>query len=166
MSDVQKISVNVSYLMDKSSKSEVNNIKESTNKLSWSNNYLGLKNRNVMLDKSSVKMFFLHTIKLIILFGAIGCGGPNYSKSRAEYMEENINKIKINMTKQELKNIFGEPDYYAPKVPFFYDGGSLEKAHDWTYIYPDNGFAHQIHFDPHTGRVIKSEKIGVGMGFL
>jgi hypothetical protein len=166
MSKIQKTSVTISDPMDKSSKSEVNNIKERTNKLSWSNNYLNLKDRNVMLDKLSVKILSLYAISLTILFGLVGCGGPNYSRSRAEYMEQNTNKIKVNMTKQELKNIFGEPDYYVPKVPFFYDSGSLEKADNWIYLYPDEGFAHQIHFAPHTGRVIKSEKIGVGMGFL
>jgi hypothetical protein len=163
MSKIQKTSVNISDPMNKSSRSDVNNIKDRASKLSWLNNYLDLKDRNVMLDKLSIKMLSLYAISLTILFG---CGGSNYSRSRAEYMEQNTNKIKVNMTKQELKNIFGEPDYYVPKVPFSYDSGSLGKADSWIYLYPDEGFAHQIHFAPHTGRVIKSEKIGVGMGFL
>jgi hypothetical protein len=165
MSGTQKISAKIFDSMDTPSKSEINGIKEKTNKLNWSNNYLNLKNGNVRLGKLSLKILSSYTISLIILFGVVGCG-PRFSKSRAEYMEQNISKIKINMTKQELKNTFGTPDYYAPKLPFFYDSGDLEKADNWIYLYPDDDFVHQIHFDPHTGRVTRSEKISPGMGFF
>jgi hypothetical protein len=110
-----------------------------------------------------MKKLFVFIITLIILFGVVRCDGPRSSKDRAEYMEQNIDKIKINMTKQELTNIFGKPDDYAPKIRFFYDDGGLEKASSWSYLYWDDDFSHQINFDPRTNRVIKSEKVSTGI---
>jgi hypothetical protein len=158
MNGTQKISTKIFDPMDTPSKSEINGTKEKTNKLSWSNNYLNSRDKNILLGTSTVRIFSMGTIICIVFFGLVGCNEHIYSKSQAEYMEKNVGKIEINMTKQEIKDIFGKPDYYAPKLPLFYDDGGLEKASSWLYLYPNDDFSHRINFDLRTGRVIKAEK--------
>jgi hypothetical protein len=105
----------------------------------------------------------MYTVNSIIFLGMVGCDGQRSSKDRAEYMEQNVGKIKINMTKKELISMFGKPDDYAPKIRFFYDDRGLEKASSWSYLYWDDDFSHQINFAPHTNKVIKSEKVSTGL---
>jgi hypothetical protein len=110
-----------------------------------------------------MKKLFACIIASIVFLGVVRCDGQRSSKDRAEYMEQNVDKIKINMTKQELINMFGKPDDYAPKIRFFYDDGGLEKASSWSYLYWDDDFSYQINFDSHTNRVIKSKKVSTGL---
>lgn len=105
-------------------------------------------------------------ISLMLFGGLTFCSGPRVSITRAKNIERNIDKIKIGMTKQELKDLLGRPDYYALKPPFFYDNRELEKASSWSYLYWDDDFSHRIDFDPQTGRVIKSEQVSTGVGFF
>lgn len=113
-----------------------------------------------------MKALLKYFIAAIFLFGVIGCSQPRFSESRAKYMEQNTNKIKVNMTKQDLRDTLGKPDYYDPKASFSYDEKGLEKANSWLYFYPDDHFSHQIDFDPHTGKVISSKKVSTPTGFL
>jgi hypothetical protein len=114
-----------------------------------------------------VRVLSAGVIISVLLFGGLTfCGGPRISKVRAENMERNVNKIKIGMPKKELKDLLGKPDDYTPKLPFFYDDRGLERASNWSYLYWDDDFSHQIDFDSNTGRVTKSEKVSTGIGIF
>jgi hypothetical protein len=116
-------------------------------------------------NASIFKIFFAVSIISVLLFGGMTFySWPRFSKNRAENMEQNINKISVGMTKQQMKDLFGKPDDYTPKLPFFgYDNG-VERASYWLYLYLDDDFSHQIEFDPTTGLVTKSEKVSTGIG--
>jgi hypothetical protein len=128
--------------------------------LSQNNNHLISKNGNLW-GISPIKTFTVCTAAIIV-FGVFGCDRSRFSENRAKYMEQNINKIKIGMTKQELKSVLGEPDDYIPKSNSFNAGGS-EKATVWLYLYPDDHMSHHIEFDNRTDKIIKSKKESTGL---
>lgn len=105
-----------------------------------------------------MKRLFPYIAMIVIFFVLTRCDVQMYSESRAKYMEKNVDKIKINMTKQELRDMFGRPDDYEGRALFLYDERGLEKATSWLYLYLNNDLAHRIDFDLHTNRVIKAEK--------
>jgi hypothetical protein len=158
MSGTQKISTKIFDPIGTPSQSEIDSIKENESKLIWLNNCPNSKDTNIILGVSAIRIFSICTIIFTAFFGLVGCNEHMYSRNQAEYMEKNADKIKINMTKKELKDMFGKPDSYAPKIRFFYDDEGLEKASSWLYLYPDGDCSHRVDFDPLTGRVIKAEK--------
>lgn len=113
-----------------------------------------------------IRVFSAGVIISLMLFGGLTfCNGPRFSVTRAENMERSIDKIRVGMTKQELKNLLGRPDTYSSRSSFFYDDRELEKASSWAYLYWDDDYSHQIDFDPQTNKVIKSEKVSIGLMF-
>jgi hypothetical protein len=84
--------------------------------------------------------------------------GPHYNRVQAEYLEQNVGKIKVGMTRQEIRKLFGKPHEYSRQSFFLYNDGELERARSWFYLYPDDDFSRQVDFDS-TGKVIGSEKV-------
>jgi hypothetical protein len=132
------------------------------NEFKKTKNMFGQTGKKV-LSISFTKTFSIYVVIAIFFFGLTRYCDPPFDKNRAGYMEQNTDKIKIGMTKQELKALLGKPNDYAPKLRFFYDDEGLEKATSWLYLYPDDHMSHHIEFDASTGRIIKSEKESTGL---
>jgi hypothetical protein len=111
-----------------------------------------------------MKILPLYVVMTILFFGLTGCE-PRFDEKRAKYMEQNVDKIKADMTKKDLKSMLGRPDYYYPKKVLFYNDGDLEKASSWSYLYQNDDFSYQINFSQQTGRVISSEKVSTPIWF-
>jgi hypothetical protein len=108
----------------------------------------------------------LNLIAFISLALLTSCG-PYFSKEREKILRQNGDKIKVGMTRAEVKHLLGKPDFYYPKLDptgLLYFDKDMEKAKQWEYIDPkDSDFTKALHFDLKTNKIKKITKENAGV---